>query len=98
MPCSLKKRTACCGATAPSTAGYCTTERMPSNAIVTNHTTITGPNSRPTLWVPYFWIENTHTRIATATGTTYGSNSGVATFTPSIAPSTVIAGVIMPSP
>ena len=34
----------------------------------------------------------------TVTGTTYGRNSGVATSSPSIAPSTEIAGVIMPSP
>ena len=31
-------------------------------------------------------------------GTTYGWNSGVATSRPSIAPSTEMAGVIMPSP
>ncbi|MGC4081234.1 MAG: hypothetical protein QM736_03730, partial [Vicinamibacterales bacterium] len=31
-------------------------------------------------------------------GTTYGSTAGVATLSPSIAPRTVMAGVIMPSP
>ena len=35
---------------------------------------------------------------ATVAGTTYGSKSGVATFRPSIALSTVMAGVITPSP
>ena len=63
-----------------------------------NHSTMIGPNSRPTRWVPCRWMAKTPIMIATATGTTYGSNSGVATFSPSIAPRTVIAGVIMPSP
>ena len=38
------------------------------------------------------------TMIASDNGITYGLKSGVATVSPSIAPSTVIAGVIMPSP
>ena len=70
----------------------------PSTAITTNQTTIIGPNSRPTRCVPCCWIAKTPIRITTAIGTTYGSKSGVATFSPSTAPSTVIAGVIMPSP
>ena len=36
--------------------------------------------------------------MTTVIGTTYGSIIGVATFSPSMAPSTVMAGVIMPSP
>jgi hypothetical protein len=36
--------------------------------------------------------------MATEIGTMYGANNGVATSRPSLAPSTVIAGVIMPSP
>ena len=36
--------------------------------------------------------------MTTVIGTTYESNSGVATFSPSTAPRTVMAGVIMPSP
>ena len=63
-----------------------------------NHSTITGPNSRPTRCVPCCWIAKIPMRITTVIGTTYESNSGVATFNPSTAPSTVIAGVIMPSP
>ena len=57
-----------------------------------------GPNSRPTRSVPCRWIANTPSRMPTVAGTTYGSKSGVATFRPSIALSTVMAGVIMPSP
>jgi hypothetical protein len=48
--------------------------------------------------VPYFWIRKSPIKIATVSGTTYGWKSGVATSRPSIAPSTVMAGVIMPSP
>ena len=42
--------------------------------------------------------EQSRSESTTVSGTTYGWNSGVATSRPSIAPSTVIAGVIMPSP
>jgi len=63
-----------------------------------NHTSITGPNSRPTRSVPCRWMANTPIRMATVRGTTSCSNTGVATFRPSIALSTVMAGVIMPSP
>ena len=57
-----------------------------------------GPNSRPTRCVPCRWIAKTPIRMTTVIGTTYGSKSGVATFSPSTAPSTEMAGVIMPSP
>ena len=63
-----------------------------------NQTTIIGPNIRPTRCVPCRWIANTPTRMTTVTSTTYGSKNGVATFSPSTAPSTVMAGVIIPSP
>ncbi len=43
-------------------------------------------------------MENSPIRIVTVIGTTYGVNNGVATSRPSTAPSTEIAGVIMPSP
>ena len=42
----------------------------PSTAITANHTTITGPNSRPTVPVPKRWMANRATRMATAMGTT----------------------------
>ena len=67
----------------------CTIQSMPSTAMVTNQTTMTGPNRRPTRCVPYCWIDEDADRGSpTAIGTTYGSNSGVATLRPSTAPST----------
>ena len=71
---------------------------MPSTAIVANHDTMTGPNSPPTRWVPYCWMKNSPQMMATESGTTYGSASGVTTWSPSMALRTEIAGVIMPSP
>ena len=66
--------------------------------MVTNHTTITGPKRRPTRSVPCRWMANTPTSMTTVIGTTYGSNTEVTTLRPSTALSTVMAGVIMPSP
>ena len=66
--------------------------------MVTNHTTMIGPNRPPTRWVPYCWMKKSTQMMATESGTTYGSASGVATCSPSMAPSTEMAGVIMPSP
>ncbi len=63
-----------------------------------NHITMTGPNSRPILWVPLLWKANSPIRIASAIGTTRGASCGASTFTPSMADSTVTAGVSMPSP
>ena len=46
---------------------------------------ITGPKNRPTRSVPWRWMANTPTSVATVSGTTYGVSSGVATLNPSIA-------------
>ena len=59
---------------------------------------MTGPNIAPMLAVPRYCTRNTPIRMSTVNGTTYGSNAVVAVFKPSTAPSTVMAGVITPSP
>ena len=66
--------------------------------MVTNQTSITGPNRKPMRSVPRDWIKNRPTRMTMVIGTTYGSNRCVATLSPSTALSTEMAGVIMPSP
>ena len=38
--------------------------------MVTNHTSMTGPNIAPTLAVPRRWTRNSPTRITTVTGIT----------------------------
>ena len=57
-----------------------------------------GPNQRPTAAVPICWTANRPMMTPSASGTTTGSNAGVATFSPSIALSTEIAGVSRQSP
>ena len=57
-----------------------------------------GPKKAATLAVPRDWTANSAIRITTVIGTTKSSNAGVATFRPSIAESTEIAGVMMASP
>ena len=59
---------------------------------------MTGPNSAPMLAVPRRWIMNRPTRMAIVTGRMNGSKSGVTSFSPSMAESTEIAGVMTPSP
>ena len=98
QPLLAKKWKPWIGLSAPSTAGSRVMPATPSTAIATNQTTMIGPKRRPTLSVPYFWITKMPTMIVSDSGSTYGSKSGVATVRPSIAPSTVMAGVIMPSP
>ncbi len=71
---------------------------MPSSAIVMNHTIMIGPNTVPMPPVPRCCITNSTTRMTTVIGTTNGSNTCVATPSPSTALSTEMAGVIMPSP
>ena len=66
--------------------------------MATNHTAITGPNTRPTLPVPRHCTANSTTITTTLIGSTYCCSSGVETSRPSTADSTEIAGVITPSP
>ena len=83
---------------ASNTNGCCTISIIPSTPITTNQTTITGPNTRPTLRVPRHCIANSITITTTQIGSTYCCNSGAETSRPSTADSTDIAGVITPSP
>ena len=66
--------------------------------MVANQTTMIGPNSRPMLAVPRRWIANNATRIASVTGTMKPAKAGAASFSPSIAERTEMAGVMTPSP
>ena len=59
---------------------------------------MTGPKIAPIASVPRRWIANSPMSIAMVSGTTNGEKAGVAIESPSIALSTEIAGVIMPSP
>jgi hypothetical protein len=71
---------------------------MPSAASTMNQVTITGPNTLPTFAVPKRWPANRPNRISRLIGTTQFASRGEITARPSTAPSTVIGGVIMPSP
>ena len=64
---------------------------------MTNQTTMTGPNRRPTLPVPRDWSAKSPTRMTSVAGTTKFAASGL-NFSPSIAERTEIAGVMTPSP
>ncbi len=71
---------------------------IPITTSTVNHTAITGPNSLPTTPVPNRWIANSPVSTAIAIGSTSEARLGTATFNPSTADSTEIAGVIMLSP
>jgi hypothetical protein len=70
----------------------------PSTAMVTNHTSVTGPKILPTVAVPRLCMAKSATRMTMVMGMMYGSKRGVATSSPSTALSTEITGVIIPSP
>ena len=96
--CSAKKFAAHHGLTACSTSGSCRIFITPSTASARNHTTITGPNTLPTRAVPKRWVANSATSTSTVIGTIHACMRGATTSRPSIADSTVTAGVITPSP
>src|SRR6185436_17743999 len=98
MPLRVKNATAYVGSTALSTEGFFAICQTPSEAIVRNQTAVTGPKKRPIFAVPYFWTANNAMITTIVIGTTYDATRVVATLSPSIALSTEIAGVIMPSP
>src|SRR5579875_1727848 len=97
-PWCAKNVTAYQGLIARSTSGCCTMLCRPTRPIATNHTHITGPNTLPTRPVPRFWNQNSASSTITVSGTTQRDSAGAATLKPSIADSTVIDGVITPSP
>ena len=71
---------------------------MPSTASTTKYSSITGPNSIPTLPTPRDWIAKRPTRMPTAIGMTKLPKLWLTTSRPSTAVSTDMAGVIMLSP
>ncbi len=71
---------------------------MPQAPITVNQTAITGPNSRPTTWLPNRCSANRPMITTAVSGTTRSATDGVTTSTPEIAERTEIAGVIMLSP
>ena len=80
------------------TIGFATMCGMPSSAMVRNQRIMIGPKTVPRPPVPRCCMTNSAIRMTTVIGTTKGSNTCVATPSPSTALSTEMAGVIMPSP
>ena len=70
----------------------------PVAASTTNHTTMTGPNSRPIRWVPKRCTRNSTATMAIPIGSTTLCADGATTSMPSTADSTEMAGVIRLSP
>ena len=70
----------------------------PSSASTANHSSITGPNTRPTRPVPKRCATKSPRRISRVSGMTTCSKALDTTFRPSTADSTEIAGVITLSP
>ncbi len=97
-PFRAKWRTACAGFTDARMPGARTMCTTPKTAITTNQTAITGPKTDPTPPVPLFWKRKSPTRMAIVIGTTKYANASVATFSPSTALRTEMAGVMIPSP
>jgi hypothetical protein len=79
-------------------AGLSRTFARPATARIVNHVAMTGPNRRPTASVPKRWIANSAVSTVSVIGSTSDFSPGAATFSPSTAESTEIAGVIIPSP
>ncbi len=63
-----------------------------------NHSTMTGPKSRPTLCVPNRCARNSTVKMATPIGSTASWTPGDTTLMPSTAESTEMAGVMTLSP
>ncbi len=98
QPCWATKPSACRGSRAAITVGSCATCTAPNEASVANQRSITGPKTRPTRVVPPRWMVNSSTSAATVRGTTNGPKAGAATVRPSMAETTEMAGVTIPSP
>ncbi len=67
-------------------------------AMETNQRSMTGPKTAPTAAVPRFWKAKSRRRMTQVAGTTTGFITGVTSMSPSMAPSTLMAGVMTPSP
>ena len=97
-PCSIVNDAAYHGDRARSTSGCSSTCGTPRAAIVTNQTNMIGPNALPTRSVPNRCAEKSTSNSTIVTGTMKRSSPGAMTITPSTAPSTEMAGVMIPSP
>ena len=62
------------GLSAVTIAGAAVMLTAPSSPMTRNQATITGPNSRPIRWVPWRWMANSATRIASVTGRMKGGS------------------------
>ena len=94
----MKKCTDHQGFNAFNTSGAASRFQIPIAASDTNHSNITGPKTLPTRSVPNRCAANSTTITITVIGTMKCSRPGAATSRPSTAPSTVMAGVMTPSP
>ena len=92
------RSTPCHGLRASRILGCCAMFATPRIASTANQISMIGPNSLPTVAVPRRWTRKRAISNTSDIGTTYGPKIGVATFSPSTALSTEIAGVITPSP
>ena len=79
-------------------SGCAATSTAPHRPIAANQTAVIGPNSTPTAPVPSRWARNRRISTSSEIGITFEERLGEATFRPSTADMTEIAGVIMPSP
>ena len=101
MPCQpwfMKNSTPYHGFTALRIDGSFAISSPPKSAMLPNHSSITGPNTRPIFVVPPRWNRKRMKSTTTLIGTTRCRSAGVATSMPSTAPSTDTAGVMTPSP
>src|SRR5690242_11765 len=98
VPWVMKNCTAYQGLSAYSTPGAWMMFHTPITPRLRNHSTMIGPNTAPTLAVPWRCIQNRPSSTATVSGTTQCDSAGAATSRPSTADSTEIDGVITPSP
>ena len=101
MPCmwfSWKKRKAWMGFTEARMSGRSMMATTPSAAMTENQAIMSGPKTLPMRSVPCFCMRNRMIRIRQVPGRMNGPAWSVATSRPSMAESTEMAGVMMPSP
>ena len=94
----MAKANAWCGDSAISTSGCCAIWRAPSTNRMANQISMIGPNSWPMPPVPKCCMANRPISTTMAIGRITGWKAGVATFRPSTALSTEMAGVSRQSP
>ena len=100
-PCILlatKNSTAWAGLSAARTWGVSMICTSPSAPRMKNQKIMTGPKILPMPAVPHFWMKNRPKSTSTVSGRMKGAAASVATSSPSMAESTEMAGVMIPSP